>query len=224
MGDPHPSPGQESEPPAQQESGLLTALGVKQLAGMHMNRRAALGFAVGAVSFTASIVAIAEFLRADNAPTDRTVQITDIRLITWETLGEFLDRLKNREQESLDELAPNLEAFSSAQLNLAGVVAHYHIELIGFRNDPVQLLWTMYDAQTRRMLEDPAFRGQPAFPEKFVLAHSSSDQRTGELWIPTPLVPGSYYAVLEVWDANNNRAHSLLTPEFSVRRNGTIGL
>lgn len=202
----------------------LAGLTVTKLLGQHINRRAATGFAIGAVSFTASLAAIADYLRSDDAPTDRSARITEMHLITWETLGEFVDRLTEREHESLESIAPNLEAFTPEQREIKGVVLQYHIELVGFHEETLELSWSLYDAQSRRLLEDHAFRGQPGFPEKYVQAYSQVDQRTGELWIPAPLVPGHYYGNIEVWDMNRNRSHSHLSPEFSVKRDGSIDL
>lgn len=216
-----PNPNPISEEPKEDQ---VVRSAWSSLSHVRLSRRAMGGFALGAVSFTASAVAIADYFGGNDAPAERSAKISEVNFITWETLGEFLDRLSSRDNESLQVLAPELGDFAEAQLVLKGVVAQYHIELLGFNDELLELSWSLYDAETRRLLEDPAFRGQPGFPEKFVDALGSNDQRTGELWIPAPLAPGHYYANLEVWDENQNRAHSHISPEFSVKRDGSISL
>lgn len=217
--DPTPTP--NSEEPQEEQSSLPIR---RSLSNFRFSRRALGGFTIGAVSFGASAVAIVDFFGRDETSIERSARISEISFITWESLGEFLDRLSNRSNESLQDLAPELGEFTESQRALNGVVAQYHIELTGFRNELLELSWSLYDAESGRLLEDPAFREQPGFPEKFLQAFLTNDQRTGELWIPAPLAPGHYYANLEVWDENRNRAHSHLSPEFSVKRDGSIGL
>lgn len=216
-----PTPTPITEEPQEEQASLPIW---SSLSNLRISRRALGGFAIGAVSFGASAVAIIDYFGGEDTPTERSAKISEVNFITWETLGEFLDRLSSRENESLADLAPQLGDFAEPQLGLKGVVTQYHIELLGFKDELLELSWSLYDAESRRLLADPAFRTQPGFPEKYVQALGTNDQRTGELWIPAPLAPGHYYANLEVWDENRNRAHSHISPEFSVKRDGSISL
>jgi hypothetical protein len=158
----------------------------------------------------------------DSGPPSQEGEIRDFAIVSNETYGSFLDRAQNRTEESLATLAPNFQTPVPEVRNQPGMTLSFDVMITGYEGQPSTLRWSMYDAETRELLSDPAFVDQFGFPEKYITPNAGTDERTVELWVPVPRIAGSYYVRVVLYDPDGRRLDAALSENFDVEASDTM--
>lgn len=132
-------------------------------------------------------------LKPPEPPTEGGATLSDLRVMTNITLGEFLQRPGIPE-----EAVAYGNQLSEEQLEQLGSALYFDVELKGPREEAYYLRWSVYDAKTGKPFD--GLTNRSAFPSDIVRPHSPVSQRELMTWIPLPQDDSSPFLIdLEIY-------------------------
>jgi hypothetical protein len=122
------------------------------------------------------------------------------------TLGDFCER-RNLACQEYDEVARRRP----------GNVVRFTVETDGYVGQKLPIRWSMYDASTQRIVNEPTLRYQDGWPAGFYVPAAANDRTDGELWVPLPPTPGTYFVRVEIQSPEREILNTQDTQPFEVR-------
>ena len=97
------------------------------------------------------------------------------------------------------------DGYNSADLQRPGNVVSYTVEAVGYAGKELAVRWSMYDAETRARVAEPALNDQDGWPDGLYTPAAERDRNSGELWVPLPPMAGEFFVRLELLPPDGGR-------------------
>jgi hypothetical protein len=114
-------------------------------------------------------------------------------------------------EEHMNRLGWSLANYTEEQKLLVGAIVRVDEEIVGFKDQPCTIKWTVYDTTLNKLV----ISSTPDF-EILVTPESETDKANISVWVGYPQKDGIYFARIELYDPDNVRLDSIDTEEFSL--------
>lgn len=151
-------------------------------------------------------------LRPDEGPTAMGAELSNSRIESGVTYGEYWERRK----ELILAKNPQTTEPTDEQRAFGGIVVTFQVVIEGYAQRPNLVRWTMLDAASGGRLDNhPELTEAPGWPDKYIVPTAARDQVNAEIWVSLPAEPGPYTLLIEVIDPDGIPLAAIETDEFS---------